>query len=485
MHFSSKLRPNPRRLSLALALLVPCAATAQEIAPTGGIDWPVLGRVAPRSAQEIASSPWSIGGETIDRDFTVYENYQKYLGPLGAKGIRLQAGWAKCEKQPGVYDFAWLDRIIDDARAQGLQPWLELSYGNLIYAGGGGIGLADGFPSSSEALQAWDRWVTATVRRYRDRVHEWEIWNEPDINRTGAAKSDRYVELHLRTATIIRALQPKSRIFALGLAGSVDYADQVLAGLAAKGKLDLVDAITIHGYPKNPDDTSAIDRLRAVIAKHGRAIEVRQGETGAPSQRQENFALSKLPWSETTQAKWDLRRLLAHRAKDVPMNLFTLSDMHYRNPDGTNLRMNYKGLLGTNPDQTVSHVKAAYRAAQTVFSIFDRRLTRLVDFPVTNNATRRLAANGYRHEAGAQLVALWFNDTPPVEANEVTGVDITLTKGKFTEPVLIDVRTSMVYSLPKASWSQAAGGAVFRALPLYDSPMLLAERAAIPLTRGR
>jgi len=30
-------------------------------------------------------------------------------GPLGAKRIGFQAGWAKCEKRPGVYDWAWLD----------------------------------------------------------------------------------------------------------------------------------------------------------------------------------------------------------------------------------------------------------------------------------------------------------------------------------------------------------------------------------------
>ncbi len=55
------------------------------------------------------ASSWSIGGETLDRDFAVYNNYKKYLGPLGAKAIRLQAGWAKCEKTQGVYDWAWLD----------------------------------------------------------------------------------------------------------------------------------------------------------------------------------------------------------------------------------------------------------------------------------------------------------------------------------------------------------------------------------------
>lgn len=473
--------------TVLFAFLLPAVAAAQEIAPTTGIPFPVLGKVAPRAASEIASSPWSIGGETLDREFSVYAHYKRHLGALGAKGIRLQAGWAKCEKVKGVYDFGWLDAVVNDAVAQGVKPWLELSYGNTIYPGGGETGLGGGFPSSPEALAAWDRWARALVERYKDRVNQWEVWNEPDLNKAGTATAEAYVELYLRTATMIRAVQPGGRVWALALAHAPEYADQFLAGMEAKGKLDLIDAITFHGYPRNPDDTSMVDRLRAICAKHGRSIELRQGETGAPSKYQENFALSKIAFSETTHAKWDLRRLLAHRAKDVPMNLFTLCDLHYTTAsaqggaDGV-LRMNYKGLLATNPDQTVAYIKPAYFAAQTVFAIFDDTLTRVSEFPFTTTALRGLALSGYRRaNDGAQVVALWFNDAPPAEANGVSLAEVTLKAGKFTDPVLVDARTSTVYALPRDRWTQTATAAVFRALPIYDSPILIAEKSTLRL----
>ena len=460
-------------------------AIAQEITPTTGIVFPVLGQVAPRAAKDIASSPWSIGGETLDREFAVYDHYKKYLGPLGAKGLRLQAGWAKCEKVKGVYDFAWLDAVVDDAMAQGVKPWLELSYGNTLYPGGGETGLGGGFPSSPEALAAWDRWTRALVERYKDRVTQWEVWNEPDLNNKGTATAEAYVDLYLRTATMIRELQPSGQIWALALAHAPEYADQFLAAMKAKGKLDLIDAITFHGYPRNPDDTQLVDRLRAISAKHGRTIALRQGETGAPSKFQENFALSKISFTETTHAKWDLRRLLAHRAKDVPMNLFTLSDLHYTTAsaqggaDGV-LRMNYKGLLATNPDQTVAHVKPAYFGAQTVFAIFDDTLKRMADYPFTTTALRGVALSGYRRERdGAQVAAIWFNDAPPADANGVSLADVTLKGGQFTDPVLVDVRTNTVYSLPRDRWTQSEAGTVFRALPIYDSPILIAEKSAL------
>ena len=130
---------------------------------------------------------------------------QEVLGPLGTKAMRLQAGWAKCEKKPGVYDWAWLDAIVEDARAR-RQPWLETSYGNPLYEGGGGTGLGDGFPHSPQALAAWDAWVRGLVRHFKDRVNQWEIWNEPDL-RKGNSPED-YAALFVRTAEIIRPSNP-------------------------------------------------------------------------------------------------------------------------------------------------------------------------------------------------------------------------------------------------------------------------------------
>jgi hypothetical protein len=473
------------RLACIAGLAVGTPALAGEIAPTLGLDFPVLGKVAPRHARDIAASPWSIGGETVDRDFTVFAHWAQYLGPLGAKGLRLQAGWAKCEKVKGVYSWAWLDEIVDGAIAQGVRPWLEFNYGNTIYQGGGDIGLGGGFPTSPEALAAWDRWCRALVERYKDRVNEWEVWNEPDLSKKSTTTVEAYVDLYIRTATIVRQVQPSGKVWALGLAGQADYADKFLAGMQAKGKLDLIDAITYHGYPRNPDDTTPTDRLRAIVAKYGRSIPVRQGETGAPSKFQENFALSKIAWTETTQAKWNLRRLLAHRAKDVPMNLFAISDMHYRNPDGSNLRMNYKGLLGTNPDQTISHVKPAYYAAQTVFAIFDADVVRIADFPAKSSvaAPRRLALTGYEQQrTKTQLVAFWFSEAPAVEENATTPIEVVLARGAFQQPVLVDVRTGLVYRVPAERWKQTPEGTEFRGLPAYDSPLLLAEASALRLT---
>ncbi|MCX7010197.1 MAG: hypothetical protein NTY53_23655 [Kiritimatiellaeota bacterium] len=435
----------------------------------------LLGNIKSRSAKEITASSWSIGGETLDRDFAVYANYKKFLGPLGAKHIRLQAGWAKCEKKPDVYDWAWLDEIVKDAFAQGVQPWLQTSYGNPIYSGGGGITLGAGLPKSAEALAAWDHWVQALVRRYRDFVFEWEVWNEPDHN---VETAPAYARLFIRTAEIIRAEQPKAQIFALSMAGNIRFAEAFFGIVRDQGKLNLIDAVTTHGYPNNPDDTGSIDRALTVVRKFSPTIQIRQGETGAPSKFQTVLALSKRPWSETTQAKWNLRRMLAHHARDVPFNLYQIMDMHAT--INGKVYMNWKGLLEANPDKTVSHPKLSYFAAQRVFALFDDSVERLPGFRPVAAKTNRLAVTGYRKkEGGAMLVAVWFNSLAPVDSNATTPVDLTFAGAKFTEPVYADLLTGQIYKIPRDRWSSADDTVTFKQMPVYDSPVLIAEKTAL------
>ena len=465
------------RTWLILALLsVSCTVGKAQTTNSPGPGFVRLGKIKPRAAKDIASSSWSVGGETLDRDFGVYANYKAFLGPLGAKGIRLQCGWAKCETKPGVYDFAWLDEAVNDALAQGVQPWMEVSYGNKLYPEGGGTGLGGALPKSPQALAAWDNWVRAVARRYQDRVKEWEVWNEPDL---GPSPAGEYAEFFIRTAEIIRAGQPKARIYALALAHKVPYAESFLSRVHQRGKLALIDAITVHSYPNNPDETRNIDQIRAIIARHGQRIAVRQGETGATSKFQENFALKKLPMTETIQAKWNLRRMLAHHGKDVPFNLFTMIDLHYR--WGGNLDMNYKGLLASREDQTVAYAKPAYFAAQNVFAIFDDSLVRVTNFPCTASVTNPVAAFAYAGKTADQVVTLWFKGAMPSDSNSKTPVDLTFLASRFTTPVYADLRTGEVYSIPKANWSRAGEGVVFRQIPIYDSPILIAEKGILAL----
>lgn len=142
-----------------------------------------IGHVAPKHSKEISSSRIGIGLEKLDRN--LYDPTPCYvpIGELGVKWVRIQSGWCRTEAIRGVYDFAWLDTIVNQLILQGVEPWLCLCYGNELYtpAANNKTG-AVGCPpiATEEERVAWDRYVAAVVRHYSDRIHLYEVWNEPD-----------------------------------------------------------------------------------------------------------------------------------------------------------------------------------------------------------------------------------------------------------------------------------------------------------------
>ncbi|MBP5639113.1 MAG: beta-galactosidase, partial [Victivallales bacterium] len=245
-----------------------------------------LERIGTLAADKDAASKgscWMLGCETLDRDFADFQEYKNYIPALGIPLIRLQAGWAKTEKTKGVYDFSWLDRIVNDAKELGLRCLLETDYGNSIYEGGGGTDLSGGFPSTEEAWNAWDAWVTNLVLHFKDRVHEWAMWNEPDNRREVTA--EEIASLNIRTAKIIRKHQPDAFIAGLSLARSdAEGFHYCLSQIREQGGEDLFDSYIYHGYRYNPDDASENGlRIKNMMKQYGFKGVLWQGENGCPS----------------------------------------------------------------------------------------------------------------------------------------------------------------------------------------------------------
>ncbi|MFC9336842.1 hypothetical protein ACFT0G_34730 [Streptomyces sp. NPDC057020] len=448
--------------------------TTAEASPT---TWPHLGTIAPRTAAQVGTSQLLVGAETLDRDYTNYQAYAPYLGRLGATGVRLQGGWAKTEKTKGVYDWTWLDRIVDDATARGVKPWLQLSYGNGIYTGGGGSGLGGQIPTSTEALAAWDAWVTAMVKRYENRVAEWEIWNEPNLAGIPAAT---YADFFARTAARVRAEQPDSVIYGPGEAGiDVPYTNDFLVRLSGQGKSHLLDGISYHPYNPNPDDVwtyQQVDKIRALINQYAPGAVLRQGENGAPSAPNSFGALGDLDWTELSQTKWFLRRLTHDLGQGISTSAFSISDLHYPS------KINSKGLLQTNSDKSIRYAKPSYYAVQTLASVIDSTVTALPAYPFTTDSATTLTVQGFaKRDTGRQIVGVWNGTATPGDGTTRTPVRLTLPDGDFTDPVYVDVRTGAVFDIPAADWTVSGSTHTFRNVPVYDSPVLIADRSAIRL----
>lgn len=436
----------------------------------------VSGMIRPRNIAETNGSKWILGCETLDRDFADYEQYKEYLAPLGIGKIRLQAGWAKTEKAKGVFDFSWLDRIVDDARGRGLGVILETDYGNSIYEGGGGWDLTAQFPTSGEGLAAWDRWVEALARHFRGRVIDWAMWNEPDNGGLNSIEDIAY--FNIRTAEIIRRIIPDARIGALSLAMCrAEPLWKCLMIFRKEGKLSLFHRYIYHCYDMLPEECySEVEKMKNILRTFTAAAELRQGESGCPSERTTHFALAGHDWTEFSQAKWDLRRMLGDLGHDVESSVFTICDFNHKGR-----QINRKGLLLADENHTVLRPKKAYYAVQNATAVFDGSFTHAENNCISLIAHGKASLFTFRDKQGRLLAAYWDHADVPGDSHDTGNCQITLMDGSIRDPVLCDLLSGRVYDIPSGVITGAGEFRIFRDMPYADSPLLLTDRTALPL----
>ena len=176
-----------------------------------------IGRIQPVASAEVAQSRIGLGLEKLDRGAFDPEKAYDKVAATGVKWVRIQSGWARTERQKGVYDFAWLDDVVDNLRMRGLRPWICLCYGNGLYdARAAQVYGAVGCPPifTQEAREAWQRYVRALVAHFKGRVSDYEVWNEPDGQwcwKSGVSGRE-YGQFLCMTAEAIRQSDEEARI---------------------------------------------------------------------------------------------------------------------------------------------------------------------------------------------------------------------------------------------------------------------------------
>lgn len=461
-----------------------------------------IGTIRPRSVSEIkGETNWRLGCEILDRDYMNFDEYKELVAPLGIKLARLQGGWAKCEKEKGKYDFAWLDHIVDYLRAHGVECAIETSYGNPIYNGGGTQDLAGGFPTSEEGLSAWDAWVDALTRHFAGRVRHWLMWNEPDICAQYKTPA-QIAALNVRTAKIVKRNIPNAQIAGLSLAHcNAEFFEECLKEIGDNVKL--FDTFIYHGYAAAPESSYAeVEKHKEVLSRLAPHARMWQGENGCPSEmRYGKFALSSIAWSEYSQAKWDMRRMLGDLGHDVYSSVYTICDFRHSGK-GNEHGMNNKGLVRANEDKEVIGVKRAYYAVQNVVSLFDDTVTRVKGSKFNAGfGTDDVSISTYHYvkNSGENIFVFWTHGRDcnkdggpngvlgegnwvmplqrPGDSFETRPAAFTLTNGKaFKDPVWVDLFTGRIYELPKRCQVEGKTVLSFFDIPVYDSPCVLTER---------
>lgn len=323
------------------------------------------------------------------------------------------------------------------------------------------------------------------------------MWNEPDIANPARPGEDsrkrpqEIADFNVRTARIIREEIPEAKIAGLSLARMyVKFFEECLRALGPEVKL--FDSFIYHGYQHAPEESYAdLERLKAVLKRYHPTAKMFQGENGCPSEWTTRFALDAHSWSEISQAKWDMRRMLGDLGHDVRSSVFTICDFNH-----TGREMNRKGLLRANERKEVVDIKRAYYAVQNVAAVFDDQLQRVESLGNWTNVDQEVTHYLYRDRQGRDLVVYWraleidydvkadvvhYRYPRPGNSFETRPTMFQAARDTIAEPVLVDLYSGRVWEVPRKAVRRSDAGVTYVGLPLYDSPCILGDRRSFQL----
>ncbi len=466
-------------------------------------------RLRLRASREIAASKINLGCECLDRGMWYPEKAFPHLAETGVKWARVQTGWSQCEKEKGKYDFAWLDPIVDQLLGMGIQPWFNVTYGNILHTGAPAWDAVGWTPMyDPAAAKAWRSFVGALTEHFRDRIERYEIWNEPDITvfwKQEASNPRKYAELVALTAREIRRFQPEAYIVGGAQAHGTSPAGlEYLESALQAGMGRHINAFSYHLYRPRPEGArlAEIQALRTLLQRHGLQIDLWQAESGCPSVMSTAEAMANIPWNEPKQAKWMLRRMLCDLDFEVDMTThFHLSDFHNYFKDGPVNKPAYFGLLRNETYER----KPAFYAFQSVCNLFDFQ-TEIDRELQLNYSLDETTAPGSAPldwllvkfvpfvRRGWPLLAYWYpselNPEPknqPRFAPGKLGFELSRPDGlRLREPVLVDPVRQTAYSV-SGQWKEFGftcnvnrpGRLTFDQLPITDYPLFLTDAAAL------
>lgn len=457
------------------------------------------GYVQTKSAKEIKKSRIGVGFEKLDREVFDPEKAYDKMGELGIKWVRIQSGWARTEKEKGVYDFSWLDDIVDNLLKRGMWPWMNLVYGNPLYDEKakeifGAVGVPPIYNEEDKA--GWLQYVKALAKHFQGRVIWYEIWNEPDLKWSWNQDHDAtgYGNFAVETAKALREANPEAKIVG-GVFSFAHEEYEFIDEALATGMGEAVDAVSFHMYETDERKIfHFVNAIGADVRCYNPKAAIIQGESGAQSRSDGNGALRGGSWTKLKQAKQLLRHTVALLSTDVLFtSYFSCVDMIEGLKGKVSDKASYQdygyfGVLGAQFDEDGHSIgtyepKPSYYALQNLAALLSDEVTP-VELPIKREcleSRRNLGRDcedfsviqlGFAKPNGSVALAYW-NATNLMTTTCESTISFTCV-GIPGEIRLIDSMTGKIYRLPE-TMVEWLGGHRWRLknLPLLDYPLFL------------
>lgn len=233
------------------------------------------------------------------------------LAGSGAGWVKEEFRWDALEPSKGRWTWGRLDDAVNAERARNLEV-----LGLLDYSTGWAVGETGELSTAPPPRDLWANYVAQTVGHFKDRVHVWEVWNEPNVAVFWRGSKEQYADLLRVTYDTIKRVDPGATVLGPAISG-VD--EEWLAALP----WDKFDALSLHLYvpPAALNDqgyslsTQGLPHLKSVLARFP-AKPLWITEFGFASQGGPD------PWyvgDEGAQARYLVQQIAEMLASDLPI----------------------------------------------------------------------------------------------------------------------------------------------------------------------
>jgi Cellulase (glycosyl hydrolase family 5) len=193
---------------------------------------------------------------------TVIETDMVLMERLKVGVVRVEFPWPLIEAANGVYDWRRADYIVQEANKHKIQLQPVLVY-TPSWAG-------PRFITSPANPGPWPAFVKHVLRRYKNSVHYWELWNEPDGGGYWADGEQKYVEnILIPGYHAAKLADPTSHV----LLGGAYFADQsFLNTVYTFGGGNSFDIASFHEYSNVLSERAVqndINVVRNILRSHG------------------------------------------------------------------------------------------------------------------------------------------------------------------------------------------------------------------------
>ncbi len=232
------------------------AYTRPIVTAADGIQSDVWGRdgtpahQAPAPDALVPESPWGMGVYLYrypdnPEGWAEMDRAAAKARDAGVKWSREEFSWYQIEREEGTYYFDYMDKVVETAKRHGITIYGLLTYWSEFTE-----------PYTEQGNAEFVEWARAVVRRYKDDIKHWEIYNEPNIFFWSGPK-ELYPPLLEACYEMIKEEDPEAQVLGISTAGiDFGFIEKCLEAGAP------MDVLTVHPYRHHIFEQGFISELQ-------------------------------------------------------------------------------------------------------------------------------------------------------------------------------------------------------------------------------